>query len=179
MTLPPPVTEILNTLLASLQDSLGENLVGLYLRGSLALGDFIPETSDLDILAITETLVFLFHQPLIRFTTACFSCNSLFAQQSRLMTERIFEFSTMLVRDRLVHELVRIADDNLAGDGTAVIDPAPTHYDLAARISTHREAVSREMSRLTKLGLISKTGRRLAVHDIAGLRAARTSQDDA
>ena len=57
MTLPPPVTEILKTLLASLQDSLGENLVGLYLRGSLALGDFIPETSDLDILAITETLV--------------------------------------------------------------------------------------------------------------------------
>jgi predicted nucleotidyltransferase len=32
-------------------------LVGPYLRGSLALGDFIPETSDLDILAITETLV--------------------------------------------------------------------------------------------------------------------------
>jgi hypothetical protein len=45
MTLPPPVTEILNTLLASLQDSLGENLVGLYLRGSLALGDFIPDRS--------------------------------------------------------------------------------------------------------------------------------------
>lgn len=57
MTLLPPVTEILNTLLASLQDSLGENLVGLYLRGSLALGDFIPETSDLDVLAIAETLV--------------------------------------------------------------------------------------------------------------------------
>ncbi len=27
---------------------------GVYLRGSLALGDFIPATSDVDVLAVTE-----------------------------------------------------------------------------------------------------------------------------
>ena len=33
------------------------NLVGLYLRGSLATGDFRPESSDIDLLAVTESLV--------------------------------------------------------------------------------------------------------------------------
>ena len=100
-----------------------------------------------------------------------------FTQQSRLMTERIFEFSTMLVRDRLVCELVRLAEEYEAADGTVALTPAPTHFDLAARISTHREAVSREMSRLAKLGLISKSGGQLIVHDIGRLRAARASRD--
>ncbi len=100
-----------------------------------------------------------------------------FTQQSRLMTERIFEFSTMLVRDRLVRELVRLAEEYEAADGMVALTPAPTHFDLAARISTHREAVSREMSRLAKLGLISKSGGRLIVHDIGRLRAARASRD--
>jgi hypothetical protein len=34
--------------------SLGRNLLGVYLRGSLQLGVFIPETSDIDVLVVTE-----------------------------------------------------------------------------------------------------------------------------
>src|SRR5206468_610264 len=48
------VTGMLGALLPGLQDGLGNNLVGVYLRGSLALGDFIPATSDIDVLAVTE-----------------------------------------------------------------------------------------------------------------------------
>ena len=92
------------------------------------------------------------------------------ATQSRSMTERIFEFSTMIVRERLAHELLRLAGANGRDDGSAVITAAPTHFDLAARISTHREAVSREMSRLGKLNLIKRDGRRLILQDIAALR---------
>jgi predicted nucleotidyltransferase len=54
MNYPPDVTEILNALLAGVQQVLGRNLVGVYLRGSLALGEFRPETSDVDVLAVTE-----------------------------------------------------------------------------------------------------------------------------
>jgi len=39
---------------AGIHNRLSHNLVGVYLRGSLAMGDFIPETSDLDVLAVTE-----------------------------------------------------------------------------------------------------------------------------
>lgn len=92
------------------------------------------------------------------------------AEQSRIMTERIFEFSTMLVRHRLVRELARLARAAMTGDNVATLDPSPTHFDLAARISTHREAVSREMSRLAKLGLIQRAGQKLVIHDVARLQ---------
>ncbi len=45
---------MLDALLAGIEETLGDNLVGVYLRGSLALGDFIPETSDLDLLTVTK-----------------------------------------------------------------------------------------------------------------------------
>lgn len=51
---PPSVILLLDHLLAEQQASLGPNLVGLYLRGSLALGDFDPDSSDVDTLCITD-----------------------------------------------------------------------------------------------------------------------------
>lgn len=54
MNLPQDVPTLLDILLPCLRTTLGTNLVGVYLRGSLALGDFIPATSDIDILTVTE-----------------------------------------------------------------------------------------------------------------------------
>ena len=53
MKLPQDVTGTLEALLPGIQNVLGDNLVGAYLRGSLALGDFIPATSDIDVLVVT------------------------------------------------------------------------------------------------------------------------------
>jgi hypothetical protein len=44
---------MLEALLPGIRNVLGDNLVGIYLRGSLALGDFIPATSDIDVLVVT------------------------------------------------------------------------------------------------------------------------------
>jgi hypothetical protein len=57
MPLPQDIPQLLDTLLARLQHELGDQLIGLYLRGSLALGDFIPATSDVDVLAVLEHAV--------------------------------------------------------------------------------------------------------------------------
>jgi hypothetical protein len=57
MPLPTDVSAIVDALLAGVQLALGKNLMGMYLRGSLALGDFIPATSDIDVLALTERRV--------------------------------------------------------------------------------------------------------------------------
>jgi hypothetical protein len=43
--------ELLNSLLGQMQRNLGEQLVGLYLYGSLVMGDFDLEISDIDLLA--------------------------------------------------------------------------------------------------------------------------------
>ncbi len=51
---PADVAGLIGDLLAGMRDALGDNLLGVYLRGSLALGDFDPETSDVDILVVTK-----------------------------------------------------------------------------------------------------------------------------
>jgi CRP/FNR family transcriptional regulator, cyclic AMP receptor protein len=83
----------------------------------------------------------------------------------RALTSRIVEFSTLAVKNRIHSEILRMARDCRDSGGTYLISPAPTHSEIAQRISTHREAVSREISRLKQLGIIERRGRVLAVKD--------------
>lgn len=85
------------------------------------------------------------------------------SSQMRRMTDRIYEFNTLVVRKRLVRELLRLAKRGDSADQSLLISAVPTHFDLAAMISTHREAVSREMSALAKQGLIEKRGRSIVL----------------
>src|SRR3546814_17818984 len=71
----------------------------------------------------------------------------------RTLSERIFEFSTLAVKNRIHSELLRLAREGEHVGKTAHISPAPTHADIASRISTHREAVTRDLNELTKSGL--------------------------
>jgi CRP-like cAMP-binding protein len=87
----------------------------------------------------------------------------------RALTARIVEFSTLAVKNRIHSELLRMARDTSDGNGAYLINPAPTHSEIAQRISTHREAVSREISRLKQLGIIERRGRVLAVKDFERL----------
>jgi CRP/FNR family transcriptional regulator, cyclic AMP receptor protein len=86
------------------------------------------------------------------------------AQQVRTLTSRVFEFSTLAVRNRVQAELLRMATT------TGEIVPAPTHEDIASHISTHREAVTRELSRLETMGLLVREGRALRITDMKALR---------
>jgi predicted nucleotidyltransferase len=54
MRLPLDVAAVVEALRWGAQEALGANLLALYLRGSLVTGDFDPETSDIDFLAVTE-----------------------------------------------------------------------------------------------------------------------------
>lgn len=93
--------------------------------------------------------------------------------QVRALTDRVFEFSTLAVRNRVHAEIVRLAREAASDQGgaDAVIRPAPTHTEIASRISTHREAVTRELNRLEGLGIISREGRTLRVNNLARLEA--------
>ena len=87
----------------------------------------------------------------------------------RRLTERIFEFSTLAVRNRIQAELLRLAGGYAPPRAEAVIRPLPTHSEIASRISTHREAVSRELSRLSQIGLVARQGSDLVIKDLARL----------
>jgi hypothetical protein len=50
----PDVSAVLHMLLDGAQSVLGRHFVGLYLYGSLASGDFDPQTSDIDFVVVTD-----------------------------------------------------------------------------------------------------------------------------
>lgn len=52
--LPANLDRLLARLLAEQRAILGDHLLGVYLRGSLALGDFDPQTSDVDLLCVVD-----------------------------------------------------------------------------------------------------------------------------
>jgi CRP-like cAMP-binding protein len=99
------------------------------------------------------------------------------SSQMRRMTDRIYEFNTLVVRKRLVRELLRLAEQGQSAGKSLLISPAPTHFDLAAMISTHREAVSRAMSALAKEGLIEKRGRSIVLCAPRELRAIAEAEE--
>lgn len=90
--------------------------------------------------------------------------------QMRSMTERIFELRTMLVRERLIRDILRRIEDRPQGD-TISVHPMPTDTEYAAFIGSHREAVSRNLSDLKERGILTKSGRTYIIHSIVALEA--------
>jgi len=97
----------------------------------------------------------------------------------RRLTERVLEFSTLMVQNRIQAELLRLAANTDQRDGQALLSPAPSLSDIANRVSTHREAVSRELSRLGAVGLLRRERGDLRITDIARLaRLVREAKGD-
>lgn len=88
----------------------------------------------------------------------------------RDLSARVYDFSTHSVNNRVQNEIVRLARLTEVRGNTAVISPAPTHAEIASRVNAHRVAVTKEISRLARAGLIERSPRKLIVKDFAALR---------
>lgn len=87
----------------------------------------------------------------------------------RELSERVYEVGALAVANRIHAELLRLARE-AGGDANAVLlTPAPRNIDIANRISANREAVSRELTHLARLGIVQRRRRSLAVLDVARL----------
>ncbi len=84
-------------------------------------------------------------------------------KQVRELTDRVFHLSTWTVKYRLYAELLRLGNYGQTPAAQIVIESFPTHSEIASRISTHREAVSKELSQLSKDGVIKQTGRTMVL----------------
>ena len=87
----------------------------------------------------------------------------------RFLCGRVYEYGAMGVNDRIRAEILRHAKENMVDDNRAVINNMPTHEDIANRVTTHREAVTKEFSHLNKEGYIKKDGRSIIVPDVERL----------
>ena len=80
----------------------------------------------------------------------------------------MFEFSTLTVSNRIHAELLRLAGGD-AGKQNAVISPPPRHAEIASRVSTHREAVTRELNVLARAGILKQEREALHILDLPKL----------
>ena len=141
--------------------------------GELAAIDQQPRSAG--ILAITDTLVArmpanVFLRMVHEQPDVCDQVLRTLVGQIRTLANRANEFSNLGVRQRLYAELLRLARGTATGNGQAVVSPPPTHAELAARVSSHREAITREMNALARRGVIERRRGAIALLDVALLR---------
>lgn len=87
-------------------------------------------------------------------------------QLIRDLSDRVFQLSTLGVRNRLDAEILRLAKIAGVECNTARIDPLPAQAEIASHISTSREQVSRDLKAMVRDGLVSHDGRELVVLDV-------------
>lgn len=150
----------------------------------VSAGGVFGEFSAIDGLPRSATIVALTDCTLARMPAAaffnllrennsvCVHLVELLVGKIRTMSERVFEMSALAVRERLRRELVRLATTNGRQDGQDItITPAPTHYEIAARIGSNREAVTREFSRLEVEKVLEIGRRSIRIVDMRRLKA--------
>lgn len=92
--------------------------------------------------------------------------------KNRSLSRRLYEQSTLNVSQRICAELLRIAKPDKKDPHAAPIASLPTRQGLANALGTHREAISREFSRLAALGVIEVDGKKVKVLNLAALQSA-------
>ena len=142
--------------------------------GELSAIDGLPRSCT--VVALTDTMVAVMTASLLwdllrahKSVNACILGR--LTRLVRSLSERVIESSTLTVRKRIQAELLRLAHEAAPGQKCAMIFPAPTHAELASRVSTHREAVTRGLGELARAGIIEKRGGTLVIRDVETLAA--------
>ncbi len=104
-------------------------------------------------------------QPKVNAATLTYLCGLV-----RDLSARVYQFSAYAVSNRIHAEILRLAMLGEPSGNEASIAPAPTHAEIASRVNTHREAVTREISRLAGDGVVDRAPGTLIVRDLAALK---------
>ena len=88
----------------------------------------------------------------------------------RELNGRLAEQSFLQAKHRIYAELIRLSKPRLGKEGQRSISPPPTQKELAERIGTRREVVSRELNALQKQGYFEKTRGALVLTDVSELQ---------
>ena len=141
--------------------------------GELAAIDQRPRSAG--IVAITDTLVArmtadVFRQVVHEHPDVCDQLLHTLVAQVRMLANRANEQSNLGVSQRLYAELLRLARTPMGGGGHPVVSPPPTHAELAARVSSHREAITRELNALERGRLIERRRGAIVLLDAERLR---------
>ena len=142
--------------------------------GELSAFDGAPRA--LSILAVNNSLVA--KMPAAVFVETMFSHRPLgeaviatLIARLRSTTRRVGELGALDVRGRLHAELLRLARPDREDPKRAIILAPPTQSELASRINTRRETVSREINAMERRGLIERRRGAIVITDALRLSA--------
>ena len=102
---------------------------------------------------------------------ASFWLNQYLAARVENITQKTYNLATQSVASRIIADLLRQCEAGQNVNGSAIIENFPVHSKIAERLGTHRETISREISKLKKEGLVKKSGGSLVITSLSRLRA--------
>ena len=150
--------------------------------GEMGDGDFFGELSAIDgqtrsanVTTLTRSRICIVPQRVFLELTAKFpevglKVMQVLANRIRVLNLRLAEQSFLQAKHRLYTELIRLSRSRPGNPDQRSISPPPTQRELAERIGTRREVVSREINALQKQGIFEKTRGALILCDVAELQ---------
>jgi len=149
------------------------DIVSGELFGEFSAIDEAPRSAA--ILAVTNCVVAklsarCFREAVIGDSNVALALVELLIEKNRALTERIHEFGTLAVRFRIQSELLRLAEATCDDEAQTASFSIPTHSEMANRICTHREAVTKELNYLASIDLVQITKSRVFVKDYQRFR---------
>lgn len=92
----------------------------------------------------------------------------------RHLCERVYELHTLNVKERICVELYRMAEaeGTFLTENSMALAPAPRHVDIASRVGTIRESVTRVLRDLARARIVQREDGKLVIRDLAALEGA-------
>lgn len=94
----------------------------------------------------------------------------MFAERVRSLNTRLAEHSFLQAKHRLYSELLRLSRPRSGHEEQRIVSPPPTQRELAERIGSRREVVSRELNTLERAGHIEKARGGIIIVNVAELQ---------
>jgi len=157
------------------QDLIFSDMKAGSIFGEMAAFDGAPRASS--VFAVVDSLVAKMPAPV--FIETMFSHRPLgeaivstLIARLRELSRRVGELGSLNVRTRVHAELLRLARPDQNDPKRAIIVTPPNQSELAARINTRRETVSREINAMERAGLIERRRGAIVITDAVRLSAA-------
>ncbi|MGI9514489.1 MAG: Crp/Fnr family transcriptional regulator [Anderseniella sp.] len=128
--------------------------------GEMAAIDGLPRSANVTALEKTRICVMpdaVFRDACTTIPSVGLSVMKMLADRVRTLNQRLGEYAFLTAKQRLCAELLRLSRPRMGNEKQRIVSPPPLQRELADRISTQREVVTRELASLSRKNVVEKT----------------------
>ncbi len=142
--------------------------------GEMAAIDGQPRSANVTALEKTRICAMpdaIFRDACCSIPTVNMAVLKILAGRVRTLNQRLSEYAFLTAKQRLCAELLRLSRPRMGKENQRIVSPPPLQRELADRISTQREVVTRELASLARKGIVEKTRGGLVLNEPEKLHA--------